>query len=470
MASEKDILAMNFDVGGRNVRLADIAEVRREYADPPDPIFRINGTPGLGLAISMRDGGDVLALGENIHHAMEELKADLPIGIEPIMVANQPDTVHHSIDDFMEALWESIAIVLVVSVVSLGLRAGAIVIVCIPLVLAIVFAAMYALGIDLQRISLGALIISLGLLVDDAMITIESMVSRLERGDDKSQAAIFAYASTAYPRLAGTLVTVAAFVPVGFARSDAGEYTFSLFAVVALALLASWVVSGICAPVAGVALLRPPKHTHSEETLSAPMRVFKRYLLVAMRAKWITILVTLGLFAAALWGTRFIPEQFFPSSDRVELLVDLKLQDNASVQATREVAAQVDKMLANDPDVVRFSTYVRQGAIRFYLPLDVALPNDFFAQSVVVTKGLKERDQVRARLEQALAEQLPQVVGRIYPLELGPPVGWPVKYRVSGSDLTRVHTIALQVADRLAAMTGLPGYATSTSTGPSRRA
>jgi multidrug efflux pump len=455
MASEKDILAMNFDVGGRNVRLADIAEVRREYADPPDPIFRINGTPGLGLAISMRDGGDVLALGENIHHTMEELKADLPIGIEPIMVANQPDTVHHSINDFMEALWESIAIVLVVSVVSLGLRAGAIVIVCIPLVLAIVFAAMYALGIDLQRISLGALIISLGLLVDDAMITIESMVSRLERGDDKSQAAIFAYASTAYPRLAGTLVTVAAFVPVGFARSDAGEYTFSLFAVVALALLASWVVSGICAPVAGVALLRPPKHTHSEETLSAPMRVFKRYLLVAMRAKWIIILVTLGLFAAALWGTRFIPEQFFPSSDRVELLVDLKLQDNASVLATREVAAQVDKMLAADPDVVRFSTYVRQGAIRFYLPLDVALPNDFFAQSVVVTKGLKERDQVRARLEQALAEQLPQVVGRIYPLELGPPVGWPVKYRVSGPDLTRVHTIALQVADRLAAVTGL---------------
>jgi len=455
MASEKDILAMNFDVGGRNVRLADIAEVRREYTDPPDPMFRINGTPGLGLSISMRDGGDVLALGENIQHAMEELKADLPIGIEPIMVANQPDTVHRSIDDFMEALWESIAIVLVVSVVSLGLRAGAIVIVCIPLVLAIVFAAMYALGIDLQRISLGALIISLGLLVDDAMITIESMVSRLERGDDKPQAAIFAYASTAYPRLAGTLVTVAAFVPVGFARSDAGEYTFSLFAVVALALLASWVVSGICAPVAGIALLRQPKHTHSEEILSAPMRVFKRCVLAAMRAKWTTILVTFGLFAAALWGTRFIPEQFFPSSDRSELLVDLKLQDNASVLATREVAAQVDKMLAADPGVVRFSTYVRQGAIRFYLPLDVALPNDFFAQSVVVTKGLKERDQVRARLEQALAERLPAAVARIYPLELGPPVGWPVKYRVSGPNLVRVHEIALKVADQLGAVSGI---------------
>jgi multidrug efflux pump subunit AcrB len=455
MASERDIQEMNFDVGGRNVRLADIAEVRREYSDPPDPMFRINGTPGLGLSISMRDGGDVLALGENIQKTMEELKADLPIGIEPIMVANQPDTVHHSINEFMEALWESIAIVLAVSVLSLGLRAGAIVIICIPLVLAIVFAAMYALGIDLQRISLGALIISLGLLVDDAMITIESMVSRLERGDDKSQAAIFAYSSTAMPRLAGTLVTIAAFVPVGFARSDAGEYTFSLFAVVALALLASWVVSGICAPVAGIALLRPPKHTHSEETLSAPMRVFKRCLLGAMRAKWITILITLGLFALSLWGTRFVPEQFFPSSDRSELLVDLKLQDNASVLATRDAAAEFDKMLAADPDVVRFSTYIRQGAIRFYLPLDVALPNDFFAQSVVVTKGLKERDQVRARLEQAIAVRLPAAVARIYPLELGPPVGWPVKYRVSGPDLARVHEIALQVSERLSETSGI---------------
>ncbi len=209
----------------------------REDADPPEPIFRINGKPGLGLAISMQDGGDVLALGRNIEQTMQELKANLPIGIEPIMVANQPETVSKSINEFMEALWESIAIVLAVSVVSLGLRAGAIVIVSIPLVLAVVFGAMQALGIDLQRISLGALIISLGLLVDDAMITIESMVFRLERGDNKQQAAVFAYASTAYPRLTGTLVTIAGFLPVGLARSDAGEYTFSLFAVVALALL-----------------------------------------------------------------------------------------------------------------------------------------------------------------------------------------------------------------------------------------
>ena len=454
LASEKDILAVNFSVGDRLLRLADIADVVRDYADPPDPIFRINGKPGLGLAISMSDGGDVLALGRNIQQTMQELRADLPIGVEPIMVANQPETVSKSINEFMEALWESIAIVLVVSVISLGLRAGAIVIVSIPLVLAVVFGAMEALGIDLQRISLGALIIALGLLVDDAMITIESMVFRLERGDNKEQAAVFAYASTAYPRLTGTLVTIAGFLPVGLARSDAGEYTFSLFAVVALALLSSWVVSGLFAPVVGLALLRPPKNPHGE-TLGAPMRLFRRCLLVAMRVKWITIAITVVLFVAALYGTRFIPEQFFPASDRPELLVDLKLQDNASILATRDVAERFDQLLAADPEIERFSTYVGQGAIRFYLPIDVALPNDFFAQSVVVTKGLKQREQVRARLEQALATRFPEVVARVYPLELGPPVGWPVKYRVSGPDLLRVRATALQLADQLGATTGV---------------
>lgn len=453
-ASEKDILAMNFAVGDRIVRLADIAEVRRGDADPPQPMYRINGKAGLGLAISMREGGDVLALGENVVRTMEELKADLPIGVEPVMVANQPDTVHHAVNEFMEALWEAIGIVLLVSVVSLGLRAGAIVIVNIPLVLAIVFAAMLALGIDLQRVSLGALVISLGLLVDDAMINIEVMVARLERGDDLKRAVTVAYETTAFPLLAGTLVTIAGFVPVGFARSDAGEYVFSLFAVVALALLASWVVSVICAPVAGVALLRRPKRPH-DGTLGAPMRLFRRCLLAAMRAKWITIAATACLLAAALVGTKYVPEQFFPSSDRPELLVDLRLPDNASILATRDLSAELDAIVAADPDVVRFSTYVGQGAIRFYLPIDVALPNDFFAQMVVVTKGLKVRDPVKARLEKALAARFPQVVARVYPLELGPPVGWPVKYRVSGPDLKRVHAIAMQVAGRLGAAEGV---------------
>ncbi|MGO9483909.1 MAG: efflux RND transporter permease subunit [Rhodomicrobium sp.] len=454
LMSEKDILAMNFAVGDRVVRLADIAEVRREDADPPSPMFRINGKQGLGLSISMRDGGDVLALGDNVQKAMAELKANLPAGIEPVMVANQPVTVSYAIADFMEALWEAIGIVLAVSIISLGMRASVIVIVSIPLVLAIVFTVMQGLGIDLQRVSLGALIIALGLLVDDSMITVESTVSRLERGDTPSQAAIYAYDATAYPRLTGTLVTIAGFLPVGFARSDAGEYTFSLFAVVAIALLASWFVSGICAPVVGVALLRQPKEVH-DGALGAPMRLFKRCLLVAMRAKWITIAITALLFVLALIGTRFVPEQFFPASDRPELLVDLKAQDNSSILKTRAIAEEFDKIVGSDPDVVRYSTYVGQGAIRFYLPIDVALPDDNFAQSVVVTKGLKEREQVRKRLEKALQERLPELVTRIYPLELGPPVGWPVKYRVSGPDLTRVHEIAMRVAQSLGATAGI---------------
>lgn len=350
---------------------------------------------------------------------MTEITANLPVGIEPTLIADQPVTVEHAVDDFMEALWEAIAIVLAVSLVALGLRAGAVVAISIPLVLATVFVAMKFFGIDLQRISLGALIIALGLLVDDAMITIEAMVTRLERGDEKEQAGIFAYASTALPRLTGTLVTVAGFVPIGFARSAAGEYTFSIFAVVAIALIVSWGVAALFAPLLGVWILKKPSAVHSEEP-GPIMRTFRRFLTLAMRARWATVLLTLALFAAALYGMRLVPQQFFPPSDRPELLVDLQLPENASIYATQEVAARVDKLLKNEQDVDHWSTYVGQGAVRFYLPLNVQLPNDFFAQAVVVTKGLQQRERVKAKLEQAMATDFPSVVGRIYPLELGP--------------------------------------------------
>ena len=251
--------AVNFVANGRIIRLGDIAHVTRGPADPAQPMFRVNGQEGIGLAIAMRKGGDVLALGRNVAQAMTEITANLPVGIEPTLVADQPVTVEHAVDDFMEALWEAIAIVLAVSLVSLGLRAGAVVALSIPLVLAAVFVAMELFGIDLQRISLGALIIALGLLVDDAMITVETMVTRLEHGDDKEKAATFAYTSTAFPMLTGTLVTVAGFVPIGFARSAAGEYTFSIFAVVAIALIASWIVAVLFAPLLGVWVLKKPK-------------------------------------------------------------------------------------------------------------------------------------------------------------------------------------------------------------------
>ena len=446
--NEADLNAVNFVANGRMIRLSDIAEVKRGYSDPPEPLFRVNGQAAIGLGIAMRDGGDVLALGKNIDAAMGRIKADLPVGIEPILVANQSVTVEHAIGDFMEALWEAIAIVLAVSFLSLGLRAGAVVAFSIPLVLAIVFVAMEVWGIDLQRVSLGALIIALGLLVDDAMITVETMVTRLEKGDDKPTAAAFAYTSTAFPMLTGTLVTVAGFVPIGFARSAAGEYTFSLFAVVMIALLTSWVVAVIFAPLIGVAILKKPAHTH-EDGPGRAMRAFRSLLEGAMRFRWLTIAVTVAAFALAIFGMRFVPQQFFPSSDRPELLVDLKLPQNASIYASDSAGAKLDAALKADPDVERWSLYVGRGAVRFYLPLNVQLPNDFFAQAVVVTKSLEARERVQKRLSVFVAETFPQVVARVAPLELGPPVGWPVQYRVSGPDPTAVRDIAYRLAQTM---------------------
>ena len=451
--SAQDILAVNFAVNGRTIRLGDIARVTLGPADPAQPMFGANGKEGIGLAIAMRKGGDVLALGRNVEHAMAEIKANLPVGIEPTLIADQPVTVEHAVDDFMEALWEAIAIVLGVSLLALGLRAGAVVALSIPLVLAAVFVTMMTFGIDLQRISLGALIIALGLLVDDAMITIESMVTRLERGDQKEQAATFAYSSTALPRLAGTLVTIAAFVPIGFARSAAGEYTFSIFAVVGIALIASWCVAALFTPMLGVWVLKKPKMAHAEEH-GPMMRAFLRFLALAMRFRWVTIAATLALFGVAVYGMRFVPQQFFPASDRPELLVDLQLPENASIYATRDASARLDKLLKDDQDVDHWSTYVGQGAVRFYLPLNVQLPNDFFAQAVVVTKGLEQRERVKAKLEQALAADFPNAVGRVYPLELGPPVGWPVQYRVSGREPDEVRKIASQVAELVGSAPG----------------
>ena len=452
--SVQDVQAVNFAVNGRMLRLGDIARVTRGPADPPQPMFRVNGQDAMGLAIAMHSGGDVLTLGRNVEHAMAEITADLPVGIEPHLVADQPVTVEHAVDEFTKALWEAIAIVLAVSLVSLGLRAGAVVAIAIPLVLAIVFVAMEILGIDLQRISLGALIIGLGLLVDDAMITVESMVTRLEEGDDREHAATFAYTSTAFPMLTGTLVTIAGFVPIGFARSSAGEYTFSIFAVVAIALIASWVVAVVFAPLLGVWMLGKPKKARSGGP-GPIMRAFRHLLALAMRARWLTIIVALALFGASLWGMRLVPQQFFPASDRPELLVDLQLPENASIYDTQQQAARLDRLLKADPEVDHWSTYVGQGAVRFYLPLNVQLPNDFFAQTVVVTKGIEERERVKARLEHALANDFPSVTARVYPLELGPPVGWPLQYRVSGPEPGQVRDIASRVAEVLGAGPGV---------------
>ena len=447
--SERDIENVNFVAGDRIVRVGDIATVRRGFADPPQPMFRVNGKPAIGLAIAMRESGDILALGKNIRETMKEVRADLPHGIEPVLVADQAVTVDTAIGEFMESLWQAILIILVCSFVSLGVRPGAVVALAIPLTLAIVFAVMNATNIDLHRISLGALIIALTLLVDDAMTTVDAMLRRLAAGDTKDEAATFAYRTLAAPMLIGTLVTISSFVPIGFAKSSAGEYTFSIFAVVAISLVVSWLVAVVFAPLIGKALLVAPKAGAAEEKPSRVVAAYSSFLRAAIRMKWITIGVTLAVFAASVYLVRFVPQQFFPASDRPELTVSLTLRQNASIQATEAVAKQLEAVLSADPDVDHYSTYVGRGAIRFILTFDVQLANPFFAQFVIVAKDFAARERLQRKLEGVLAERFPEVVARVSPLELGPPVGWPLQYRVIGPDKDEVRRIALEFANVL---------------------
>jgi multidrug efflux pump subunit AcrB len=320
---------------------------------------------------------------------MAEITGNLPLGINPVLIADQAVTVKNAIAEFMTSLWQAVAIILFISFISLGVRPGLIVALAIPLTLAIVFSVMQLTGIDMQRISLGALIIALALLVDDAMTTVDATLTRLAQGDSKVEAASFAFRAYAFAMLAGTLVTIAGFIPVGFAASSAGEYTFSLFAVVAIALIASWFVAVIFAPILGAVILKPPTAQATEP--GWVFRTYRRFLTLAMRARWLTIALTTILFVASFLALPLIARQFFPSSDRPELLVDLTLPQNASIHASESLANRFDEVLKSDPDVGHWSTYVGRGAIRFYLPLNVQLPNNFFSQAVVVAKDVAAR-------------------------------------------------------------------------------
>ena len=453
--NEADLAAVSFPAGDRLVRLTDIAEIRRGFADPPQPMFRVNGQPAIGLAVAMRQGGDILALGENLRREMRLIERDLPIGIESFLVADQAKTVDTAIGDFTESLWQAIVIIMIVSFIALGMRAGAVVAMSIPLTLAIVFPLMLLAGIDLQRISLGALIIALTLLVDDAMTTIDAMIRRLSAGDRKDQAATFAYRTLAAPMLTGTLVTIAGFLPIGFAASSAGEYTFSIFAVVGIALVVSWLVAVIFAPLLGMAILKAPKAAaEGAPPPGAVLRAYAGFLRLAIRMRWVTVAVAVAAFVVSLFAMRFVPQQFFPSSDRTELMVDITLPQNASIFASQEAAEQLDAALAADPDVAQWSTYVGRGAIRFYLPLNVQLANPFFAQAVVVAKDFEARQRLQPRLEALLAERFPAAIARVSPLELGPPVGWPLQWRVIGPEIETLRAVAFEVAQVLAASSG----------------
>ena len=445
--NERDIEAVNIVAGDRIFRLGDIAKVRRGYVDPPQPMFRVNGKPAIGLAIAMRDAGDILALGENLRKEMAEIVSNLPVGIEMTLVADQAVTVDHAINDFMTSLWQAIVIILACSFVALGVRPGTVVALAIPLTMAIVFAVMNVAHIDLHRISLGALIIALGMLVDDAMTTVDAMLRRLGAGDGPDQAATFAYRTLAAPMLIGTLVTIASFVPIGFARSSAGEYTFSIFSVVAISLVVSWLVAVIFAPLIGKVLLKPPKKQEAEPRPGKLVLAYTALLQGAIRMKWVTIGVTLAAFAAAVVLSSQVSRQFFPSSDRPELTVNLTLRQNASIFAAEAEVKRLEEILKADPDVDHFSSYVGRGAIRFILTLDVQLANPFFSQFVVVAKDLEARERLHDKLEKVLAEQFPDVVSRVSPLELGPPVGWPLQYRVSGPDKDEVRRLSMELAN-----------------------
>lgn len=448
-ASEKDLQTVNLRINDRFFRLADIADIERGYVDPPSPMFRFNGQTAIGLAIGMKAGANIEVFGAALKARMDRVVRDLPVGVGVHNVSDQAVVVKQAVGGFTSALFEAVVIVLAVSFVSLGIRAGLVVACSIPLVLAMVFVFMEYSDITMQRISLGALIIALGLLVDDAMITVEVMVTRLEMGETKEQAATFAYTSTAFPMLTGTLVTVAGFVPIGLNASSAGEYTYTLFAVIAVALLVSWVVAVFFAPVLGVHILSSSKLKAHEAEPGRVGRAFEGGLLWCMRHRWLTIIGTVLLFALSIFSMRFVQNQFFPSSDRPEILVDLNLPQNASIEETRKVVDRLEARIKDDPDLARWSTYIGQGAIRFYLPLDQQLQNPYYAQLVIVSKGFEEREGMMQRLQKLLHEEFVGIGTNVQSLEMGPPVGRPIQYRVSGKDIDQVRRHAIELATLL---------------------
>ena len=442
-ASEANLREVNLRVNNRFFRLSDIATITRGYEDPPSALFRFNGEPAIGLAIGMKQGSNLLEFGAAVEKKIAQLSNELPVGVDVHLVSDQPKVVEEAVSGFTRALFEAVAIVLIVSFVSLGLRAGLVVALSIPLTLGITFVFMYYDDISLQRVSLGALIIALGLLVDDAMIAVEMMVARLEAGDTLRKAATYVYTSTAFPMLTGTLVTVAGFIPIGLNNSAAGEFTFSLFVVIAISLVVSWVVAVVFTPLLGVTILPKSMKKHHEEK-GRFARLFERILDVCMRWKWTTIAATVLVFFVSVFGMRFVQEQFFPSSDRPELVIDWALPQNASIAETNaQIARLEEEKLKGNPDIERWSSYIGEGAVRFLLSFDVQPPSPAFGQTVIVSKDLEARDRLRADLQAYLRQTFPGTDALVKLLDIGPPVGRPIQYRVSGPDIQEVRRQAL---------------------------
>jgi multidrug efflux pump len=444
---------------GRLFRIGDIARVYRGYVDPPAPKVRFQGKEALGIGVSMAKGGDIIALGRDLDRAIERIRGELPVGLELEQVTSQPKAVERGVGEFVHVLVEAVAIVLIVSLASLGVRTGIVVAISIPVVLAATFLSMYLFGIGLHKISLGALILALGLLVDDAIIAVEMMAAKMEQGWERVRAASFAYASTAWPMLSGTLVTVAGFLPIATAASSTGEYTRSIFQVTAIALAISWIAAVLFVPYLGYRLLPDLAKKHGNHGATegrdiyqtAFYRRFRRLVEWCVDRRKTVIAVTFGLFAASILGFGFVHQQFFPDSTRPELVVDLRLAQGASYAATEAEVRKLERILAREEGIENYVAYVGSGSPRFYLPLDQQLTNDNFAEFVILTSGPKARERIRARLIELFRDEFPTLRASVTRLENGPPVGFPVQFRVSGEDIPTIRRYAERVAETMRA-------------------
>ncbi|KAF0133718.1 MAG: acriflavin resistance protein [Methylocystaceae bacterium] len=447
------IAAIPIEANGKVIRLGDIANVYAGFEDPPSFLARFKGQPAIVVGVVMGKGANVLKFGENVGAAVQEIRDKTPVGVDIDQIADQPKVVEEAIGEFTRSFLEALVIVLGVSFLSLGFRTGIVVALSVPLVLAIVFIFMGPLGIDLQRISLGALIIALGLLVDDAIIAVEMMMVKMEQGFNRIKAATFAWESTAFPMLTGTLVTAAGFLPVGFANSGVGEYTGSMFWVLLVALIASWFVAVMFTPYLGVKLLpdfaKLHPHRDPDEIYRTPFYRWLRAVVTwAVDYRGVVIAGVIGVFALAVFGFFVVPKQFFPYAERLELFLQLRLPEGSSIGASLEAAKQAEALLKDDPDAALYTSYVGQGPPRFWLGLNPQLPNEAYSEIVIVAKDIAARERLKKKLETAIANgALPQARARVDRFYYGPPVGFPVQFRVVGSDPATVRAIAYQVRD-----------------------
>lgn len=475
LQSVDDIKKMPLLVGDKTIQLGDVADVYRGFSQPAQPRMRFMGDNGIGIAVSMRKGGDIIALGKNLETEFAQLQKTLPLGMKLQKVSDQPVAVQRSIHEFVKVLAEAVIIVLLVSFFSLGFRTGLVVAFSIPLVLAMTFAGMNLFDVGLHKISLGALILALGLLVDDAIIAVEMMAIKMEQGYSRIKAAGFAWKTTAFPMLTGTLITAAGFLPIATAQSSTGEYTRSIFQVVTIALLVSWVAAVLFVPYLGEKLLpdftktghqapwyvrlwaritkKPQPQSvaisqdhHYDPYQSSFYLRFRKMVEFCVTYRKTVIATTVGIFVLSVLMFKMVPQQFFPPSNRAEILVDLKLEEGASLTATEQAVKKVEQFLSKQKGIDNYVAYVGTGSPRFYLPLDQQLPQASFAQFVVLASSLDDRDEIRRSLETQIKQLLPQVRTRVSLLENGPPVGYPLQYRVSGEDLNLVRKEAQQVA------------------------